>query len=113
MVDVTTTIIALMVVFTTWTLSGAYLTPLRKIPGPFAAKFSRLWIAINVARGHAHYFYQDLHRKYGPIVRIGPNKIIFNDPEATKLLFGVGSKFNKVRPGRGISAMIHSSRARY
>ena len=39
---------------------------------------------------------QDVHNKYGPIVRIAPGKYSFDDPEANKTIYAAGSKFIKV-----------------
>ncbi|OCB88939.1 cytochrome P450 [Sanghuangporus baumii] len=37
----------------------------------------------------------DLLRKYGPIVRVAPNKVIFLDSATMKVVYGVSSKLNK------------------
>jgi hypothetical protein len=34
--------------------------------------------------------------KIGPLVRTGPNEVVTNDPKAIELLYGFGSKFEKV-----------------
>lgn len=46
-------------------LYRAFVTPLRGIPGPFAAKFSRIWKLVEVLKGHFEKTDIALHRKYG------------------------------------------------
>ena len=41
--------------------------PLRRIPGPWAAKFSSFWLAFYVWQGKFHNVNVDLHRKYGSV----------------------------------------------
>lgn len=40
-------------------------SPLRSIPGPFWARFTRLWFLQSLARGDFHQTNIELHRKYG------------------------------------------------
>lgn len=46
-------------------LFGELRSPLRKVPGPTAARFSRWWYLKNVAKGNFHKVNIDLHRQYG------------------------------------------------
>ena len=39
--------------------------PLRVVPGPFLARFSRLWYLIDTYRGRSHETIERLHNKYG------------------------------------------------
>jgi hypothetical protein len=72
-----------------------YASPLRKYPGPFLASFSRVWKAISTASGRTHLQHIDLHRKYGPVVRIAPNEVSLASPEAARLLLSAGKGFHK------------------
>ncbi|KAL1846513.1 hypothetical protein Plec18170_009091 [Paecilomyces lecythidis] len=68
---------------------------LRNIPGPFLASFTpfdRLWTAIS---GRAFLFHLDYHRKYGPLVRLGPNHVSVADSQYIPLIYGITSKFYK------------------
>jgi hypothetical protein len=38
-----------------------------------------------------------LHKKYGPLVRIGPKEVLISDPEAIKVIYTLRSGFIKVR----------------
>ena len=70
---------------------------LRSIPGPFLARFSKLHRAWNISKGRAPDFYRELHEKYGPIVRTGPTTVDISDPAAVMIIYGINSKFLKVR----------------
>ncbi|KAK3687839.1 cytochrome P450 [Podospora appendiculata] len=72
-----------------------YASPLRKYPGPFLASFSRLWKVISIAKGNTHLEHIELHRKYGPIVRIAPNELSLASPEAARTLLSAGKRFFK------------------
>lgn len=79
------------------TLYCAYATPLRDIPGPWLAKFTRIWLfrAINSRRFNEINI--QLHKKYGPIVRIAPNEYSIDDPEATQIIYRFKDQLVKVR----------------
>ncbi|KAK3943388.1 Pisatin demethylase [Diplogelasinospora grovesii] len=72
-----------------------YASPLRKYPGPWLASVSRLWKVISTASGRTHLQHIDLHRKYGPIVRIAPNEVSLASPEAARTLLSAGKRFFK------------------
>ncbi|KAK0109972.1 hypothetical protein ONS95_002639 [Cadophora gregata] len=69
--------------------------PLKHIPGPFAARLSRLWELKVTRQGDFQKQHLELHHKYGKIVRLAPNKYSFSDPEIVKQIYGHGSKFVK------------------
>jgi hypothetical protein len=72
-----------------------YASPLRKYPGPVLASFTRLWKVYSTATGRTHLQHIELHRKYGPIVRIAPNEISIASPEAARNLLSAGKRFHK------------------
>ncbi|KAG4430968.1 hypothetical protein IFR05_013555 [Cadophora sp. M221] len=76
-------------------LASALLAPLRSIPGPFWARFTRWWKFIEIYHGGFEKTNIELHSKYGPVVRIAPNEYSIDDPEATKEIYGLGSHFVK------------------
>lgn len=85
--------------FILWVLTyvvAAFGTELRKLPGPFFAKFTRLYLFIQAAKGNAHTLYVDLHIRYGSIVRVAPDKVSLANPDHIPLIYGIGNKFNKV-----------------
>lgn len=77
-------------------LTYAFLAdPLRKIPGPILARFSRLWMVQRSRAGDMHTCMIALHRKHGKLVRTAPNEVSISDPAALKTIYGAGSKFRK------------------
>ncbi|PYI06980.1 cytochrome P450 [Aspergillus sclerotiicarbonarius CBS 121057] len=95
------TIRALAALFTLywvgWIFYTKWIHPLAQFPGPWLAAVSRLWVVLHVARGKAETEQRKLHEKYGPIVRIAPNELIISDRRAVKTIYGVNSRFIKVR----------------
>ncbi|KAI1346127.1 cytochrome P450 family protein [Xylaria sp. FL0043] len=69
--------------------------PLASFPGPLAAKLWKVWRANKLYRGTWHRDIVELHRKYGPIVRIGPNELSVGDPEAFRQIYRVSKPFSK------------------
>lgn len=78
-------------------LSRRYLSPFRKYPGPLLASGSRIYRLFCVASGNSHLRMIDLHRRYGPVVRIAPDELSFSSPEAARLLLSAGKGFHKTR----------------
>jgi len=76
------------------------LDPLRHIPGPFLARFTRLWYFVEIYKGSFERTNIELHKKYGPIVRIAPKEYSIDDVEAAKIIYGHGSQFVKVSSSR-------------
>jgi hypothetical protein len=50
-----------------------------------------------VWKGDHHNTAIDLHRKYGPLVRIGPKHISVGDSSAIPIIYGLNKGFTKVR----------------
>ncbi|KAL2864771.1 cytochrome P450 [Aspergillus lucknowensis] len=65
------------------------------IPGPFWARFSRLWYFHRVWKGHFEEDNIHLHEKYGPVVRVAPGQYSIHDRAALKTIYGTGTKFAK------------------
>ncbi|OLL24230.1 Isotrichodermin C-15 hydroxylase [Neolecta irregularis DAH-3] len=61
-----------------------YLHPLASYPGPLVAKFTILWRVYQVWTGKRHLKLQQLHKKYGDFVRIGPNVLSICNASAQK-----------------------------
>ncbi|KAL7966625.1 cytochrome P450 [Trichoderma sp. SZMC 28014] len=66
----------------------AFFHPLNRFPGPFWAKLSRFY-AMNAAakRVQAYKDIQNLHNKYGDIVRVGPRELSVNRPSAINVIY--------------------------
>lgn len=72
-----------------------YRPHLRNVPGPFWASMTYIPKLLSVLRSDMHLQMVDLHRRYGPIVRIGPNHVSVGDPAAIDLIYSTGSGFRK------------------
>ncbi|TDL30161.1 cytochrome P450 [Rickenella mellea] len=72
-----------------------YFSPLRSIPGPWYAAVSDFWLTTHVLRLRRCRAIDDLFKRYGPIVRVGPNKVMFVDASAMRSVYGATNKFSK------------------
>ncbi|KAF2739714.1 cytochrome P450 [Polyplosphaeria fusca] len=79
------------------TVYRLFFHPLAKIPGPKLAAATTLW--------NAHYdinasglckILPELHKKYGPIIRIQPNEVHVAELESFNQVFRVGTPFERV-----------------
>ncbi|KAG6291031.1 hypothetical protein E4U09_004113 [Claviceps aff. purpurea] len=64
--------------------------PLARVPGPKLAAISSFWYARNIVEGNMVKLGLELHRKYGDIVRVGPNELWFNTTEAFDQIYCTG-----------------------
>ncbi|ORY11484.1 cytochrome P450 [Clohesyomyces aquaticus] len=66
-----------------------FLCPVARVPGPFLGKITYCYeFYHDVIRGGQYTFIlPELHRKYGPIVRINPHEVHISDPEFYDLLY--------------------------
>lgn len=62
--------------------------PLRKIPGPLLAKYTKLWLVFVTHKRMRHSHDLELHKTYGPVVRVGPNQLLLSYPSAVKMVYG-------------------------
>ncbi|KAJ7035263.1 cytochrome P450 [Mycena alexandri] len=68
---------------------------LRRYPGPLFAKFTHgwlLWVGITRRRSE---IIREVHRKYGPIVRISPTQLSFSQPAAYSQIYSFNNKVTK------------------
>ncbi|KAJ8068182.1 hypothetical protein OCU04_003752 [Sclerotinia nivalis] len=56
--------------------------PLAKFPGPTIAAFSNVWYAYHWLSGRYPWAIEDALLKYGDVVRIAPNELVFLTPQA-------------------------------
>ncbi|THU97234.1 cytochrome P450 [Dendrothele bispora CBS 962.96] len=71
-----------------------FFSPLSAIPGPWYAAISDTWLTIHVVRLEQCKVIHQLFEKYGPVVRVGPNKVVFNDLSTTRNVYSI-HKFDK------------------
>lgn len=80
----------------TYAAYNYFLHPLRHVPGPLPAKITELWRTRRYMLGNWHQDILDLHKRYGPIVRISPNEVSIVDKNALVSVFGHGNGTRKV-----------------
>ncbi|KAI1136916.1 cytochrome P450 [Hypoxylon sp. FL0543] len=61
--------------------------PLRKYPGPFVAKFSDIYAGYFAAARRLHLRTYHDHLQYGPVMRHGPNRLLFNTATALRDIY--------------------------
>lgn len=77
-------------------LYNRYERGLNKIPGPFLASLSDLWLFIHYMRRRGLTEY-NLHQAYkSPILRLGPRTVSVADAEAIRVIYGWKPVFRKV-----------------
>lgn len=64
-----------------------FLHPLSAIPGPQFARTSRVWLLVQAIRGRTHISHLEVHRKYGPVVRVGPDAVLLASPQLGPLYY--------------------------
>ncbi|PCH40720.1 cytochrome P450 [Wolfiporia cocos MD-104 SS10] len=69
-------------------------SPLAALPGPWYAAVSDLWITTHVVRMQQCRTVQSLFEQYGPVVRVGPKKVVFCDVTTMRSVYCV-HKFDK------------------
>lgn len=80
-----------------WYLFPYFVTysDLHKIPAPFPAQLSNLWLLYVCRRGKRYEIVDQLHKELGPVVRIQPNHVSVADDEAIQVIYGHGNGFLK------------------
>lgn len=64
-----------------------FLHPLARVPGPRLAAISNVWHAYHVRNGRMLTLGKTLHKRYGPVVRVGPNEVWFDSVDAFKHIY--------------------------
>ncbi|WAO96068.1 Hypothetical protein NCS54_01372900 [Fusarium falciforme] len=115
---------------TLWLLAGILLRllvnkygqGLNKIPGPWLAGFTDLWRLCIVRGRRAQEVHIELHKKYGPMVRLGPRAVSVADPEAIKIIYSPSSGYSKsgfypvqqaLAKGNRLETMFNTANDRY
>ena len=69
---------------------------LRHIAGPFLASLTNFTRMRWVTTKRAHLIHQQLHNKYGDVVRMGPNMVSIGNPSAISAIYPMRQGFVKV-----------------
>ena len=76
-------------------ISVRYRKGLREIPGPFLASILSLDRLLTAASGEQFLTHIKYHKKYGPLVRVGPSHVSFSDASLIPQVYGITTKFYK------------------
>ncbi|CAG9997061.1 unnamed protein product [Clonostachys byssicola] len=90
----------LFVLYWVWTaIYRLYLSPLAKIPGPKIAALTTWYCAYHdIIRGGQYiWVVEEMHRKYGPIVRTMPGVVHVNDPAFIEKLYTLAPNVRRER----------------
>lgn len=72
-------------------------SPLRSFPGPIPTAFTNIWRMQDVYKGRCDITHIELHCKYGPAVRMGPNLLSLSDPNLIGQVYNTKNPWLKVR----------------
>ncbi|KAH9832402.1 putative Cytochrome-P450 family protein [Teratosphaeria destructans] len=78
-----------------YALRNKYYNGLNKYPGHPLAVCTNWWRYFENYSRQTHQTQLKLHKKYGDIVRLGPNVLSFADPRAIKTIYGLNKGFTK------------------
>lgn len=75
----------------------AIFTPLSKLPGPWHTLFTDVFLMCKEFTAQRRVYIHELHKSFGPVVRLGPNEVSFTSLEALKEIYqsGGGSGYDK------------------
>ncbi|KAH8901372.1 cytochrome P450 [Thozetella sp. PMI_491] len=94
---------------TTWLLTTSYATGLftsiiiyrkffhrlRHFPGPWMAGATKFWHVWQCRTGRNYLVIEELHRKYGPVIRTGPEELTIIHAEVPRAVDGPGNECTK------------------
>lgn len=73
----------------------AFLNPLNKFPGLWAARLGNLYFTSKLSKSDYYQQVLDLHKKHGRIVRVGSNDLSITDPNIMETAYGKNSNVTK------------------
>ncbi|KAH7093418.1 cytochrome P450 [Paraphoma chrysanthemicola] len=92
---VTGIVVVLGVLLVVYCIQVLFLSPLRRIPGPLAAKLTPFWLARQCRNARRSAAVSEQHARYGKFVRIGPKHVSIDSYEALGEVCGHKSGFVK------------------
>lgn len=88
-------LVSLVLATTYFILEPLFLSPLSKIPGPKLFAITKWRLAREDFKGIRSRAIDELHKQYGPVVRIGPSEVSFNSLSALRTIYGPGSRYGR------------------
>jgi hypothetical protein len=92
------TFVALSLAIVTYLASCVYTaltSPLKSLPGPWTSLFTNRQLKSAVTGGRRIFYIDELHKKYGPVVRISPDEVAIFDIEAFRQIHAVSGGYTK------------------
>ncbi|KAL0932337.1 cytochrome p450 [Colletotrichum truncatum] len=86
-------LVAFVIYYVTSSVAAWY--RLRSFPGPPLARFSYLWNMSNSRTGRPAEILTRLNREHGPLVCIGPNDLVTDDPGILRRMNGARDTYNR------------------
>ncbi|OOF94853.1 hypothetical protein ASPCADRAFT_171194 [Aspergillus carbonarius ITEM 5010] len=68
-------------------LYRAFFHPLKRFPGPTGARLSGFWLPFKLFYRPLYQVLDDLHKSYGPFVRIGPSDLSITHSDAVNIVY--------------------------
>lgn len=81
-----------IVIILSYAIYQRYFHPLSKYPGPFLATVTDLWQVYQFLTLRQPYTLTELHERYGPFVRYGPDKLSTTCESAVTLIYQKGGR---------------------
>ncbi|KAK8020042.1 hypothetical protein PG990_005180 [Apiospora arundinis] len=88
-------IFGLVLVVFLWYLITYQQSPLRKYPGPTLAGWTNGWRFYTAVAGKHAPIIKEVHDKYGPVVRTGPNLLELNIPSLIRTIYSTDGRWRK------------------
>lgn len=85
-------VILVFTILVSYSIYQRYFHPLAEFPGPFLASITDLWQVHQYLTFKQPYNLTNLHEKYGPFVRYGPDKLSITSGDAISLIYQKGAK---------------------
>ncbi|KAG6108951.1 hypothetical protein E4U14_003415 [Claviceps sp. LM454 group G7] len=76
---------------------SAFSRPTSKVPGPWYSRWTDVVFRYHWFHGRQMFYAHDLHKKYGPIVRVAPDKVIVADLDAVKSIYTIRETYRKTK----------------
>ncbi|PVH77290.1 cytochrome P450 monooxygenase-like protein [Cadophora sp. DSE1049] len=93
-VSTATVVLGLLYIFSK-IIYNIYFHPLSRFPGPKWAAASNLFYVFGWTGGRWAFIVEDLHKKYGPVVRFAPNDLDFSTADSYQDIYGTATKGRK------------------
>jgi cytochrome P450 len=74
---------------------GGYASPITKVPGPWYSRYTKLVLGYHSLTGRRMFYIDNLHQKYGGVVRITPTEVAISEMAGVTQIHKIGSGFLK------------------